>query len=343
VSRGGDTFAFPASAKALISQHSSNGTRIARMRTPMRRPSWEVVLALVLAATAALACALTPAQYVASGAVLLPSGMVRVQYADRDPHVALAQVERFAQRHTNALLVDRPLIKRTGPWLPWAALAAALGLAGFLLLRPRGTRVRSERDLIAVLGESIVAPRPLEARHLCQLLMQCWFRPGKTILPVVSADGDGSGIALQLAQAFAARGEATLLIDANLRSPSVHRALGIANSAGLADFLAGRRPRLQRAENLSVLVAGRSSEDPLELLSRKRLQDLLALAGRRYSVIIVDTPAAASGPDLQMFAALAGGALVATRRSVQASALAHLRQLLEPCRARIVGTVLAPA
>lgn len=314
------------------------------MGTPMRRPSWEVVLALVFAATAALACALTPARYVASGAVLLPSGMVRVQYADRDPHAALAQVQRFAQRHTDALLVDRPLIKRSDPWLPWAALAAALGLAGFLLLRPRGARLRCERDLIAVLGESIVAPRPLEARRLCELLAHCWFRRGKTILPVVSADGDGSGIALQLAQAFAARGEATLLIDANLRSPSVHRALGLPNRAGLADFLAGRKPRLtQCAQNLSVLVAGRSSEDPLELLSRKRLQDLLALAERRYSVIIVDTPAAASGPDLQMFAALAGGALVATRRSVQASALAQLRRLLEPCRARIVGTVLAPA
>ena len=310
----------------------------------MHRRTWEVVLALVFAATAALACSLIPPQYVASGAVLLPGGMVRVEYSDRDPHAALAQVERFVQGHSNALLVDRPLIKRSEPWQPWAVLAAALVLAAFLLLRPRGPRVRSERELIAVLGESLVAPRPLAARHLCQLLSQCWFRRGKTILPVVSADGDGGGIALQLAQAFAARGEATLLIDANLRSPSVHRALGLRNSAGLADFLAGRKPRLaQCAQNLSVLVAGRSSEDPLELLSRKRLQDLLALAERRYSVIIVDTPAAASGPDLQMFAALAGGALVVSRHRAEASALQRLRKFLEISRARIVGTVLAPA
>jgi Mrp family chromosome partitioning ATPase len=128
-----------------------------------------------------------------------------------------------------------------------------------------------------------------------------------------------------------------------LRTPALHRALRLPNRAGLADFLAGRKYRLQRAGKLAVLVAGRCREDPLELLSRKRLQALLAAAGNRYGVVIVATPAAHSGPDLQIFAAVAGGALVAARRSEQAPALARLRRLLEPCRARVVGTVLAPA
>jgi Mrp family chromosome partitioning ATPase len=309
----------------------------------MRRLNWEVVLALVLAATAAAACALTPAKYIASGAVLLPSGMVRVQYADRDPHAALAQIERFGRSHADALLVDRPLVQRSEPWLPRAALAAALGLLAFVLLRPRGRGVRSERELVAVLGESLVAPRPLAARHLCALLLGCWFQRGRRILPVVSPQGETAAIALELAQAFAAAGEPTLLIDADLRMPTLHRALRLPNRGGLADFLAGRKPRLQRSGNLSVLVAGRCNEDPLELLSRQRLQDLLAVVARRYRVILIATPAAQSGPDLQIFAAVAGGALVLARRSEPAPALAHLRRLLEPCRARVVGTVLGPA
>jgi Mrp family chromosome partitioning ATPase len=203
--------------------------------------------------------------------------------------------------------------------------------------------VRCERELIAALGESLVAPRPLAARHLCELLLRCWFRRGRAILPVVSPQGETGAIALELAQAFARAGESTLLIDADLRAPSVHRTLGLANRAGLAEFLAGGKPRLQRAGNLTVLVAGRCNEDPLELLSRRRLQRLLASAGNRYGVVIVATPAAQSGPDLQIFAAVAGGALVVTRRAEQATALAHLRRLLEPCRARVVGTVLASA
>lgn len=310
----------------------------------MRGLNWQVVFALVLAATAAAAFAVTPARYVASGAVLLPSGMVRVQYSDRNPQDALAQVERFAREHREALFVDRPLVHRREPWLPWAALALALGMAGLLLLGRRGVAVRSERELTAVLGESLIAARPLAPRHLCRLLLQCWFHRGRAVLPVVSADAGAASVALELAQAFAAAGEATLLIDADLRSPSVHRALALPNRRGLAEFLEGRKPRLARcADNLSVLVAGRASEDPLELLSRKRLQDLLAVAARRYSVIIVATPEAASGPDLQMFAALAGGVLVVTRRAAEASTLQRLHGLLEFAKARVVGTVLAPA
>lgn len=311
----------------------------------MRRRIWEVVLALVLAATAALAWVATPAQYVASGAVLVPSGMVRVQYADRDPHAALAQVRDFARGQRDVIFVDRPLVARAEPVLPWAVLAAVLALSAVLLLRRRPRSVRSERELIALLGESLVAARPLAPRHLCQQLMGCWFRPGRALLAVVSAEsGDGrSQVAAQLARAFAAAGETTLLIDADLRAPALHRAFRLPNRGGLADFLQGRRARLVRcAQNLSVLVAGCSNDDPLELLSRKRLQDLLAAAARRYRVIIVDTPAATCGPDLQMFAALAGGALVVTRHPAQAGALERLRQLLDPCRARIVGTVFSP-
>jgi Mrp family chromosome partitioning ATPase len=310
----------------------------------MRRPYWEVWLALVLAATAALAFAVTPPLYVATGGVLLPGGMVRVEYGDRNPQDALAQVERFQQEHRNALFVDRPLVHRTDPWRPWVALALALGLAAMALRTRRRRAVRSERELTAVLGDSLVAARPLAAKQLSRLLLRCWFHRGRTVLPVVSAEGDTGAIALELAKAFAAAGEATLLIDADLRSPSVHRAVKVPNRAGLADFLDGRKPRVAHcADNLSVLVAGRSSEDPLELLSRRRLQDLLAVASRRYSVILVATPAAASGPDMQMFAALAGGALVVTHRAAEASALQRLRGLLEFAKARVVGTVLAPA
>mgnify|MGYP003578446905 CR=1 FL=1 len=102
--------------------------------------------------------------------------------------------------------------------------------------------------------------------------------------------------------------------------------------------------RLDEAlENLSVLVAGRASDDPLELLSRPRLQELLAAAVRRYRVVLVDTPAAARGPDLQLFAAFGGGALVVSRRPARRKGLGQLRELLAQCKAQIVGTVLAPA
>ena len=96
---------------------------------------------------------------------------------------------------------------------------------------------------------------------------------------------------------LARMGEPTLLIDADFRTPGLHRAFGLRNRAGLADFLEGGGARLAHcAENLSVLVAGRSAEDPLELLGRPRMRELLAAAARRYRAVLVDTPSAARGP-----------------------------------------------
>jgi receptor protein-tyrosine kinase len=165
------------------------------------------------------------------------------------------------------------------------------------------------------------------------------------VLAVVSPEkGDGrTRLAAELARAFARMGEPTLLIDADLRAPRLHRAFGLANRAGLADFLEGRSVRLEHCgENLAVLVAGRTGADPLELLSRERLREFLVTAAKHYRVVLVDTPAAARGPDLQLFAAFAGGALVVTRRATQTKALERLREFLAGARARVVGTVLSP-
>jgi Mrp family chromosome partitioning ATPase len=248
------------------------------------------------------------------------------------------------------LLVDPPLVVARGPSL---ALNLALGIALALVLSLfplwRGRRrpaLRSENELIEALGAPLLAARPLAAQELSHQLLAHWFRRGRTLLAVVSPEnGDGrTRVAAELGRAFAGMGEPTLLIDADFRAPALHRAFGLRNRAGLADFLEGRPVRLAHcAENLSVLVAGRSSADPLELLSCSRLQHLLAAAAKRYRVVLVDTPAAARGPDLQMPAALAGGALVVAKFSTEMPALERLRDFLAHCKARVVGTVLSPA
>lgn len=213
------------------------------------------------------------------------------------------------------------------------------------MLRPYPRGLRSEKEFIEALGMPVIAARPLVPQPLCRLLLDNWLGPGR-VLPVVSAErGEGrTRVASELAKAFSAMGEPTLAIDADFRAPGLHQAFGLENRGGLADFLAGRAVRLaQCAENLSVLVAGRASDDPLELLSRSRMQELLAAAIRRYRVVLVDTPAAARGPDLQLFAAFGGGALVVAKRPARPKGLARLRELLAQCKAQVVGTVLAPA
>jgi protein-tyrosine kinase len=206
-------------------------------------------------------------------------------------------------------------------------------------------RIRSERELNAVFGEPLLAARPLvpEAlRALAQQLLAYWFNARRSLLPVISArTRDGrSSLAAELARTLAAMGIRTLLIDADLRSPSLHNRFSIGNEGGLADFLEGRGVRLAACgENLAVLAAGRVREDPLELLSRERLRRFLAAAARPFRVVIADTPAASRGPDHEMFSALAGGALVVIRKGEDARRLARLRRRLARCAARPVAAV----
>jgi Mrp family chromosome partitioning ATPase len=317
----------------------------------MLRSRWRVI-ALVLAMGLALAYAatlLSPRQYVATGGVLLPAGLVKVQYTTADPRTAAALVQAFIEKQEKPLLVDPPLVVPMRPGRPQnLALIIGMGLflIALLLWRRRPPALRSENELIGVLGAPLLAARPLAPGDLCRQLLAHWFGPRRAVLAVVSPEKrDGrTRVAAELARAFAAMGEPTLLIDADVRAPALHREFGLRNRAGLADFLEGRSVQLAHcAEHLSVLVAGRSGTDPLELLSRPRLQQLLTAAAKRYRVVLVDAPAAAHGPDLQIFAAFAGGALVVARFSTQMPALERLRDFLAGCKARVVGTVVSPA
>ena len=226
-----------------------------------------------------------------------------------------------------------------------APLAFALSAGIRLWEKHRRRTVRSERELLDVIGPPLLAARPLRPEALRALslqLLEHWFNGSRTLLPVISVGArDGrTSLAVELAKTFAAMGERTLLIDADFRSSSLHETFALKNTGGLADLLDGRLVRLAVCkENLAVLVAGAVREDPLELLSRERLRHFLGAAARPFRVVLIDTPAAERGPDLEMFAALAGGALLVVRPGEDAARLARLRRRLTRCAARPVATV----
>ncbi|HUQ74856.1 MAG TPA: CpsD/CapB family tyrosine-protein kinase [Burkholderiales bacterium] len=322
-------------------------------------PDWRpLALALCVALAAAYACnALAPRIYVATARVLLPkpgveSRVVKLERAARDAAEARTELARLLGEYSDAAVIDAPAIVAGSRSLGVdLAIGAALGLgfgAGFTLWRERRRRpVRVERDLVPLLGNPLLAARPHQPealRALARQLGEHWFRDGRKLLPVVSAGkGDGrSSVARELATLFAQMGERTLLIDADLRSPSVHRAFHLKNKGGLADLLADRPVQLAACrDNLAVLVAGTTREHPLELLSRPRLLNFLAAAARPFDVVLIDTPAAEAGPDLEIFAALAGGALLVVRPGEDAARLSQLRRQLTRCAARPVATVFS--
>jgi Mrp family chromosome partitioning ATPase len=225
--------------------------------------------------------------------------------------------------------------------LPLAAFCEAL-------LRPLGARRarRHERELVAALGEPLLAAHPAgrpAVRALAGQLAEYWFAGSRRVLPIVDlAGGEGAAtLAGELAGSLASMGRRTLLVDANLRSPRLHARFGVPRGRGIADFLDVRPMALAPlGENLALLTAGTGHEHPLELLSRARLRRLLDTAAQSFDAVLVATAPVARGPDFEIFAALAGGALVFVGEATAAAALAALRRRLVRCAARVVGTVL---
>lgn len=205
-----------------------------------------------------------------------------------------------------------------------------------------------------VLGPELVAahdPFDTQSETLrdlrTQLVMQ-WASEERKVLAVVShgAREGRSYLSANLAVAFAQLGEKTLLIDADLRSPRQHRIFGLNGALGLAQLLSGRgeftaAERIPYFEGLAVLAAGTAPPNPLELLSRQEFPRLLAEARKDYTIVLVDTSAAARGADAKVAAARADGVLMVARQDrTKLADLERLRGAVTASGVQVVGTVL---
>ncbi len=176
-----------------------------------------------------------------------------------------------------------------------------------------------------------------------------WFNDRCKTLAVVAARhaAGASGVAANLALAFAQLGERTLLIDANLRRPVQHELFGIARPDGLSRLLAGRSQFKQALSpiapfaSLAVLCAGAPPPNPHELVSSVGFSYLIETAPALFDVVIVDAPPLLEYPDAQVIAARAGGCLLVTRRHRTSLAdVERAKQQLEPTGAALVGAVI---
>ena len=140
---------------------------------------------------------------------------------------------------------------------------------------------------------------------------------------VVSSSGSGDGktlSAVNTAGALAIKGETTvLLMDADLRKPSLARTLGLPQDPGLADVLNGdcklEDAILQTAQfpNLYVLPAGKARRNPAELLDSARWHQLCDVVKHSFRFVLVDTPPIAVLTDYDLVQAVADGVIFVVR------------------------------
>jgi protein-tyrosine kinase len=170
-------------------------------------------------------------------------------------------------------------------------------------------------------GSEESAPGRENFRTLRSRLYQMRERaPLKTIVIVSSVPKEGrSFVAANLAQAMARqKGCRVLLIDGDLRSPSLHSALGTCQSPGLAEYLVGETEEMSivqrgQMENLFFIAAGRTLSGQSEIVSNGRLKALLNQLATLFEWIIVDSPAALPVSDAELIAGSCDGALMVVR------------------------------
>jgi polysaccharide biosynthesis transport protein len=179
------------------------------------------------------------------------------------------------------------------------------------------------------------------------ILLGDFDRKLRSILVTSATPGEGkSTIALHLALAHAEQGKRTLLIDADLRRPTVHQKLSLQVNKGLSSVLTGvcawetAVMRLPGLDTLHVLPGGPSSRRAADLLG-SGIVDILDDAARLYDLIIIDSPPLLGFAEPMQLAIAADGVIIAAsagetnRRAINAVMLT-LRRL----RANILGIVL---
>jgi len=169
----------------------------------------------------------------------------------------------------------------------------------------------------------------------------------RSIMITSSAPSEGkSTTAAHLALAHAQQGRKTLLIDGDLRRPSIHRRFDLPAAVGLSGVLTSGIPWrtvLQKKEdspNLDILPVGPSSRRAADLVGTM-LTALLEEAAAEYDLVVLDSPPLLGFPEpLQMAAAADGVLLVAVSGRTNRKALASAVGTLKRLRANIIGVVL---
>lgn len=166
-----------------------------------------------------------------------------------------------------------------------------------------------------------------------------------TITSATPAEGK-STTALNLAAVLSQQGKRTLLVDADLRNPRLHKALGLLRNPGLSNVLVGdctasEAIRREVLPMLDVLPAGPFPPNPAELLSSTRLRTLLEELREEYDWVLLDAPPTLAVTDAALLGRQTDGLVFVVRAGdTEQSAAVHAVERLRRVGVNLVGVVL---
>jgi len=199
-------------------------------------------------------------------------------------------------------------------------------------------KVVTEKDIVPASRE--------QYRRLAATLLHGQEESGLKVIMVTSAAvGEGktlttSNLALTFSESYKRN---VLLIDADLRRPSVNRIFGTEGKSGLSEALVARTdtrlPWVKVSPHLTILPAGQPSQDPMAGLSSQRMRRIIAEARELFDWVIVDTPPVGLLSDASLVGAMADGIVLVVRAGVTHYDLVQ-RAANAVGRDRVLGVVL---
>lgn len=250
-----------------------------------------------------------------------------------------------------------------------SVLGLALGIGSFFVLRSTDRSIRSEEQLEEVSGSSVLAsipraeiapdgalamlsdptsPMSERTRQLRVTLDYVALSSANKTLMITSA-GAGEGkttTACNLAVALAKSGVRTLLIDADLRRPTVALRLGLESQVGLTSVITGEISPMDALlstpePNLKVLTSGVKPPNPSELLSSEQMRSTLSMLRSKFDFVLIDTPPLLPVTDAAALAPITDGVLMVARFGVaQVGAVKQAVANIHAVESEILGFVL---
>ncbi|KZD89731.1 Tyrosine-protein kinase EpsD [Lactiplantibacillus plantarum] len=172
-------------------------------------------------------------------------------------------------------------------------------------------------------------------------------KPLKTLMIMSAIQGEGkSTVGSNLAVEYAKKGLQVLLVDADLRRPTIHQTFAISNQRGVSSWLSGQLTDVNEAiypvlDHLFVMPSGPKPPNPAELLASDRMTKFLTVATRKLDLVIVDAPPILPVTDARILAGQVDGTVLVVRQNfVEKVAVRQAVSALKNARAQLLGTIL---
>lgn len=172
-------------------------------------------------------------------------------------------------------------------------------------------------------------------------------KPLKTLMITSAVQGEGkSTIGGNLAVEYAKKGMQVLLVDADLRRPTIHQTFGVSNQRGLSSWLSGQLVDVNDAiypvlDHLFVMPSGPKPPNPAELLASNKMTEFLTVVTRKLDLVIVDAPPVLPVTDARILAGQVDGTVLVVRQNfVEKVAVRQAVNALKNARTQLLGTVL---